>query len=238
MALPPTLNLTVSLQTNTRPFLFPLLLLSLPGRSTLDQILYLSQSISNGFDKPRPGSRTTLSTIDFSKAFDAVWHPALFYKLISAGINSCFARWIRSFLSDKRACVVCQNHKSRSFRVHRGVPQGSVLGPVLFSLFINDLPAFLPSSVSCSLYSDDLAIWSSFPSVPIAVEATQGLDWSAGPSTGVFLSIQANVRPPSSQWIPTKLTSSPTSFYSTPASFSIQLQLFLGVIFDRTFFLF
>ena len=145
-----------------------------PGRSTLDQILYLSQSISDGFNKPRPGSRTILSTIDFSKAFDSVWHPALFHKLVSAGLPPCFARWTQSFLSDRRACVVFQNHKSRSFRVRRGVPQGSVLGPVLFSLFINDLPDSLPSSVSCSLYADDLAIWSSSPSVPTAVEATQG----------------------------------------------------------------
>ena len=70
--------------------------------------------------------------------------------------------------------MVFQNLKSRSFRVRRGVPQGPVLGSVLFSLFINDLPASLPSSVSCSLYADDLAIWSSSPSVPTAVEATQG----------------------------------------------------------------
>ena len=86
-----------------------------PGRSTLDQILFLSQSISDGFNKPRPGSRMILSTIDFSKAFDSVWHPALFHKLISAGLPPCFARWTQSFLSDRRACVVFQNHKSRSF---------------------------------------------------------------------------------------------------------------------------
>ena len=70
--------------------------------------------------------------------------------------------------------MVYQNHKSRSFRVRRGVPQGYVLGPVLFFRFINDLPVFLPSSVSCSFYADDLAIWSFAPSVPAAVEATQG----------------------------------------------------------------
>ena len=68
-----------------------------PGRSTLDQILYLSQSISDGFNKSKSGSRTILSTIDISKAFDSVWHPALFHKLISAGLSPCFARWTQSF---------------------------------------------------------------------------------------------------------------------------------------------
>ena len=94
-----------------------------PVRSTLDQILYLSQSISDGFNKPRPGCRTILSTIDFSKAFDSVWHSALFHKLISAGLPPCFARWTQSFLSDRHASVVYQNHKNHSFRVRRGVPR-------------------------------------------------------------------------------------------------------------------
>ena len=93
-----------------------------PGRSTLDQILFLSQSISDGFNKPRLGCRTIFASIDFSKAVDSVWHPALFHKLISAGLPPCFARWTQSSISDTRACVVYQNHKSRSFRVCRGVP--------------------------------------------------------------------------------------------------------------------
>ena len=207
-----------------------------PGWSILDQILYLSQSISDGFNKPRPASRTIISTIDFSKAFDFVWHPALFHKLISAGLPSCFARWTQSFFSDRRACVVYQNHKSRSFRVRGGVPQGSVLGPVLFSLFIIDLPASLPSSVSCSLYADDLAIWSSSPSVPTAVEATQGAlfrleHWSENwclplnprKYEASFFSVdphQANLQPN------LLLLGSRLHFNPTPT--------FLGVTFDRT----
>ena len=132
--------------------------------------------------------------------------------------------------------MVYQNHKSRSFRVRRGVPQGSVLGPVLFSLFINDLPASLPSSVSCSLYADDLAIWSFSPSVPTAVEATQGAlfrleRWSEywclplNPSKceASFFSVdphQANLQPN------LLLLGSRLRFNSTPT--------FLGVTFDRT----
>ena len=142
-----------------------------PGRCALDQILFLSQSISNGFNKPRPGSRMIPSTINFSKVFHSVWHPALLHKVISVGLPPCFAHWTQSFLSDRSACMVYQNHKSCSFRVCRGVLQGSILDPVLFSLFINDLSASLPSSVSCSLYA---GIWSSSPSVPTGVEASQG----------------------------------------------------------------
>ena len=146
-----------------------------PGRSTLDQILFLSQSISDGFNKPRPGSWTILSTIDFSKTFDSVWHPTYFHKLILAGLPPCFARWTQSFLSDRRACVVFQNHKSRSFRVRRGVPQGSVLGPVLFSL--SSLMIFRPLCLLSSAALFTLTIWlfgPPPPSDPTAVEATQG----------------------------------------------------------------
>ena len=112
-------------------------------RSTLDQILFYFQSTSDGLNKPKPSSRTIRATIDFSTAIDSVWRPALFHKLISADLTPC----TQSFLSDRRAWVIFQNHRSRSFRVRRGVPQVSVLGPVLFSFF-NNIHAFPSSSVS------------------------------------------------------------------------------------------
>ena len=118
-----------------------------PGRSTPSQILYLSQSILDGFNKPRPGSRTILSTIDFLKAFDSVWHPALFHKLISAGIPPCLARWTQSFLSDRRVCVVFQNHKSRSFESVRKDPfLAQYFSP--YSLMIFRLSAFFHQLLS------------------------------------------------------------------------------------------
>ena len=201
-----------------------------PGRSILDQIRLLSQSISDGFNKPRLCFWAILSTIDFSKAFDSVWHPALFNKLILTGLPPCFARWAQSFLSDRCTCVVYQNHNSCSFRVRRGVPQGFVLGRVFFSLFVNDLLASLSSFVSCSLYDDELAIWFSSLSVPTAVEATQEaliqlehwseywcLPFNPIKCEAYFFSV-----------VPTKLTSSPIFFYSTPSSALMPLQPFLG----------
>ena len=134
-----------------------------PGRSTLDQILFLAQSISDAFNKRRPDSRTILYTIDFSKAFDSVWHPTLFHKLISAGLSPCFANWTQSF-------VIQLNHALAWFiRIRKVVSFESIevfhKDPFLVLYFFNnDLPASLPSSVSCSLHADDLAIWSSSPS--------------------------------------------------------------------------
>ena len=197
-----------------------------PGRSTLDQILYLSQSISDGFNKPRPGSRTILFTIDFSKAFDSVWHPALYHKLISAGLPPCFACWTQSFLSDMHACVVYQIHKSRSFESVEVFRKDLFLA-LYFSL--SPLMIFRPLCLLPSAALFTLTIWPFGPPPPRSPLRWRPhkelcFDWS----TGVFLSIRVIVRPPSSQWIPTKLTSSPTSSYSAPASVSIPLQLFLG----------
>ena len=201
-----------------------------PGRSTLDQILYLSQSISDGFNKSRPGSRTILSTIDFSKAFDSVWHFALFHKLISTGLSPCFARWTQSFLSDSRASVVYQNTKAVRFESVEVFCKDPFLA-LSFSLSSSMIFRPLCLLPSAALFTRTIGPFG--PPPPRSLlrwrpHIELSFDWSAGLRTGVFLSIRANVRPRSSQWIPTRLTSSPTSSYSALASVSIPIQLFLG----------
>ena len=198
-----------------------------PGRSTLDQILYLSQSISDGFNKPRPGSRTTLSTIDFLKAFTL--SGILPFSTNSFRLASLLALLVRLNLSFLIGVLVW------SIKITKVVAFKSVevfrKDPFLalyFSLFNNDLPASLPSSVSCFLYADDLAIWSFSRSVPTSVEATQEALFRLERWSEYWcLPLNRSKCESSFSVDPHRLTSNPTSTYSAPSSVSIPLQLFL-----------
>ena len=147
-----------------------------------------------------------------------VWHLTLFHKLSSAGLPPCFARWTRSFLLIGALAWF--------IKITKVVPFGSV------EVFLKDwflaLYFFSFSSMiflllclpSAALFM--LTIWPFGPPPPWSLLLWRPhkelcVDWSAGLSTGVFLSIRANYEAPS-QWIPIKLTSSPTSSYSISAS--------------------
>jgi len=91
--------------------------------------------------------------LDFAKAFDKVSHVKLIQKLEAYGINSVFPRWIKSFLTGRKQRVVIGDNSSEWVDVTSSVPQGSVLGPLLFTIFINDLPQRVKNE--CRLYADD-----------------------------------------------------------------------------------
>ena len=95
--------------------------------------------------------------LDFSKAFDKVPHERLLHKLAYYGIQGNTLAWIRDFLSDRVQSVVVDGQNSASVGVTSGVPQWSVIGPLLFFMYISDLPDFVKHS-STSLFADDSMI--------------------------------------------------------------------------------
>ena len=104
--------------------------------------------------------RTDVIYFDFSKAFDSVNHDLLLKKLKSNfNIDGRLLKFIVNYLSEREQCVAIGNSKSSIKPVLSGVPQGSILGPILFVLFINDLPNGLSSGTNLALYADDTKIW-------------------------------------------------------------------------------
>lgn len=93
---------------------------------------------------------------DFAKAFDTVPHRRLMMKLERYGINESILNWIKSFLSNRKQLVSVNGAKSSLDPVISGIPQGSVLGPLLFVIYINDLPEHVLSSIF--LFADDTKI--------------------------------------------------------------------------------
>ena len=100
---------------------------------------------------------------DFSKAFDSVSYQRLLKKLYAYGIRGNLYKWIENFLSNRRQRVSVGSEKSHWQTVSSGIPQGSVLGPVLFIVFINDMPNTVKSLIK--LFADDAKIYKAIESV-------------------------------------------------------------------------
>ena len=94
---------------------------------------------------------------DISKAFDRVWHRGLLYKLSRFGCSEHVVKWFSSYLSDRRQCVHLSGTKSDWAPIHAGVPQGSILGPLLFLIFVNDIVKDIRSSIR--LFADDTSLY-------------------------------------------------------------------------------
>ena len=117
----------------------------------------------------KEGHQTDIIYFDFSKAFDKADHSILLTKVTALGVGMQVITWMRAFLSARTCLVKANDIFSSLFQVLSGVPQGSVVGPVLFNIYINDLPELLHSD--CLLFADDLKLWR----VLITMEGVDGL---------------------------------------------------------------
>ena len=125
-----------------------------PGHSCETQLILAIDDWSRALDL---GLRTDVAIFDFSKAFDSVSHRRLLAKIESYGIRGTTLSWIKSFLSDRLQRVVINGSQSPWSPVISGVPQGTVLGPLLFLLYINDITAGIRSDIR--LFADDCILY-------------------------------------------------------------------------------
>ena len=128
-----------------------------PGDSCVHQLLSITHEIYKAFDA-NPSLNVGGVLLDSSKAFDRVWHDGLMYKLKTLGICGNYYGLIHSFLSDRHQRVVLNGQSSKWSHIKAGVPQGSILGPLLFLVYINDLPEGL--TTSAKLFADDTSLFS------------------------------------------------------------------------------
>ena len=199
-------------------------------RNTEDQLTYLSQDIENAFQDRK---KVLAIFFDLSRAFDTVWKEGLHLKLLQAGVTHKMYSWIKSFLFRRTARVKADGYLSKQVKLREGVPQGSVIAPTLFLVYINEITTTCHQHVSNTLHADDFAVWTASEHTTTAsyllqktvdkVEAWTtkwGLKLNHSKTTATLFSLS-----PNKEKINIKINNQPIPQTDTPT--------FLGVTLDR-----
>ena len=126
----------------------------IPGDSTVNQLTFLYNTFCRALDE---GKEIRVVFCDIKKAFDRVWHAGLLHKLHTCGISGTLLDWFKDYLSQRRQMVVLPGVFSDWAYTYAGVPQGSVLGPLLFLIYINDIVKDIGSNIR--LFADDTSLY-------------------------------------------------------------------------------
>ena len=127
-------------------------------RSPTTALLPLVQTIASGFNEQKPPKRTVMAAVDLSRAFDTVDHDILRSKLTTSQIHSNVIRWISVWLKGRHQSVLHKGKRSKWKQNRLGVPQGAVLSPTLFNLYVSEFPEIESEKV---LFADDITVFAS-----------------------------------------------------------------------------
>ena len=176
----------------------------LTGHSTVYQLIDIYHQICQGIDSK---SYTCMIFCDISKAFDRVWHRGLLFKLKQNGINGRLLDWIKNYLTNRTQKVFIGSSMSNSKFTTAGVPQGSVLGPLFFLVYVNDIIDNLLSIAR--LFADDTSLAFTTSNLPdlegilnhdlqiISIWAKQWLvDFNPNKTEAILFTLEQNVTPP------------------------------------------
>ena len=150
------------------------------NRSTKDQVTLLSQDVENGFQQKM---KTLAVFVDLTKAFDNVWKEGLLFKILRKRVCGNMYSWIQSYLFQRSARARFDGQTSSSVKIIEWVPQGGVISPTLFIIFIDDICDQLSSHIPRALHADDLELWTKAEQVTtaaISMQETMNLisDWA------------------------------------------------------------
>ena len=204
------------------------------GRSTLTALQTIKDHIDNGLNRKKPVSRTVSVAIDLSKAFDTVDHHLLLKDINNLPLNAYIKRFLCGYLRGRQTFVLFRNSTSKYRKVKQGVPQGGVLSPILFNLYMSAMPS-PPGNIKLVTYADDSNVLGSGTKFdPITKQLNKYLatlnDWFK--SRNLFIS-------------PSKSSATAFSTFSNDASVVLQIKvdgqlvptvkkpIFLGITFDN-----
>ena len=150
----------------------------LPGRCTSSALLSVSH---DWLQQLELGNEVCSVFFDLKKAFDSVPHHLLLQRLNEIDVNPFIVRWIHSYLTCRSQLVVVGGEQSSTLSVISGVPQGSVLGPLLFLIFIDEIASQISPGSTISLFADEITLYRPIHSVldyhMLQIDVTAIVSW-------------------------------------------------------------